>query len=138
VSGRTVQAAAPFNAIPVFVRAGSIIPFGPDIQYTGEKPADPLTVFIYTGADGNFTLYEDDGLTYQYERGAFATIPLHWDDSTETLTIGKRTGSFDGMLKQRTIQIVLVSQHRPVGFSFAPTPDRIITYQGKEVQIKLD
>ena len=136
-SGRTVQAAAPFNAIPVFVRAGSIVPFGPDIQYTGEKPADPLTVYIYTGANGDFTLYEDDGLTYGYEHGAFATIPLHWDDSTKTLTVGERTGSFDGMLKQRTIQIVLISAHKPVGFSFTPSPDHVITYRGKEVQIKL-
>ncbi|HTV39133.1 MAG TPA: TIM-barrel domain-containing protein [Candidatus Sulfotelmatobacter sp.] len=138
VSGRTVQAAAPFNAIPVFARAGSIVPFGPEIQYTGEKPADPLTIYIYTGADGDFTLYEDDGLTYDYERGAFATIPLHWDDSAETLTIGKRNGSFDGMLKQRTIQIVLVSPPRHVGFSFTPNSSQTVKYQGKELSIKFE
>ncbi|MGH8024534.1 MAG: TIM-barrel domain-containing protein, partial [Limisphaerales bacterium] len=86
--GKTIQAPAPFNSIPIFVRAGSIIPVGPQIQYVGQKPADPLTFLIYGGSNGDFTLYEDDGLTYQYEKGAFATISLHWDDSTRTLTVG--------------------------------------------------
>ncbi len=78
--------------MPLFIRAGSIIPFGPELQYTGEKPADPITLYVYAGADGAFTLYEDDGLTYGYEKGAFARIPIGWDDAAKTLTLGKREG----------------------------------------------
>ncbi|HXC35522.1 MAG TPA: TIM-barrel domain-containing protein [Candidatus Acidoferrales bacterium] len=126
--GQTIQAPAPFDAIPVFVRAGSIVPFGPEIQYVGEKPADPLTFFIYAGADGDFTLYEDDGLTYKYEKGAFATISLHWDDSRHVLTIGKRKGSFDGMLRERTFKFVLVSKNRPLGFLSNPAADDVVKY----------
>ena len=81
------------------MRAGSIVPIGPELQYTDEKPADPITLYVYAGADGAFTLYEDDGLTYGYEKGAFARIPLRWNDATKTLTIGKREGSFPGMLQ---------------------------------------
>ena len=86
------------------------MPFGPELQWTGEKPADPITLFVYAGADGAFTLYEDDGLTYGYEKGAFARIPLRWNDATGTLTIGKREGSFPGMLAQRTFEVVLVGE----------------------------
>jgi alpha-D-xyloside xylohydrolase len=133
-AGQTIAAPAPFDAIPVFVRAGSIVPFGPENQYIGQKPADPLTFFIYTGANADYTLYEDDGLSYKYERGAFATISLHWDDSARQLTIGKRGGSFDGMVKDRTFQFVLISRDRPVGFSSNVTADRAVRYQGKEAQ----
>ena len=87
-----VTAPAPFDAIPVHVRAGAIIPFGPELQYTDEKPADPITLYVYAGSDGAFTLYEDDGVSNGYEKGAFATIPLRWQDATRTLTIGKRAG----------------------------------------------
>jgi len=134
-AAQTVDAPAPYDAIPVFVRAGYIVPFGPEIQYIGEKPADPLTFYIYAGADGDFTLYEDDGLTYKYEKGGFTEIPLHWDNASQTLTIGKRQGSFDGMLKKRTFQFVLVSQDHPVGFSFTPETTHAATYQGKEMQV---
>ena len=78
----TRQSPAPFDAIPIHVRAGSIIPFGPELQYTDEKPADPITLFVYAGSDGAFTLYEDDGVSYDYEKGAFATIPLRWHDAS--------------------------------------------------------
>ena len=86
------QSPAPFDAIPVHVRAGSIVPFGPELQYTDEKPADPITLFVYAGSDGAFTLYEDDGVSNDYEKGAFATIPIRWHDASRTLTIGKRAG----------------------------------------------
>jgi alpha-D-xyloside xylohydrolase len=133
--GQSIEAPAPYDAMPVFVRAGSIIPFGPEAQYTGEKPADPITLCVYAGADGAFTLYEDDGLTYGYEKGAFARIPFHWDDTTKTLTIGKREGEFPGMLSQRAFNVVLVSKDSPVGFSFTPKPDRTVSYQGKAVRV---
>jgi alpha-D-xyloside xylohydrolase len=133
--GKTSSVPAAFDSLPLHVRAGSIIPFGPELAYTSEKPADPLTLYVYAGADGAFTLYEDDGKTYAYEKGAFAQIPLQWVDATRTLTLGARTGSFDGMLPTRTIQVVLVSSTKSVGFSFTPTPDKTVTYDGTAVDI---
>jgi alpha-D-xyloside xylohydrolase len=127
---------APFDGIPVHVRAGAIIPFGPELQYTDEKPADPITLFVYAGSDGAFTVYEDDGVSNGYERGAFATIPLRWNDATRTLTIGKRSGRFPGMLPRRTFQVVLVRRDRPVPFSFTPAPDRSVGYAGEAVAVK--
>lgn len=133
----TSTAAAPFDAIPVQVRAGSIIPFGPDIQYTDQKPADPITLFVYAGRDGAFTLYEDDGVSNGYEKGAFAMIPLRWDDASRTLTIGKREGTFPGMLGRRTFQVVSIRRDRPVPFSFTPRPDRTVVYTGEAATVKL-
>jgi alpha-D-xyloside xylohydrolase len=136
---QTVTAPAPFDAIPVYVRAGSIVPIGPDLQYTSEKPFDPITLFVYAGADGAFTLYEDQGTSYDYEQGAFATIPLRWNDGTRTLTIGARTGSFPGMLTSRSFQIVVVSSSKAVGFSptALPTPDKTVTYTGTAMDVAL-
>ena len=136
--GQTLAAPAPYDSLPLYIRAGAIIPFGPEMQYTGEKPADPITLCIYGGANGTFTLYEDDGVTYGYERGASARIPLHWDEATKTLTIGKREGKFPGMLRQRTFNVVLITQDKPAGFSFAPKPDKTVSYQGKAVQVKFN
>jgi alpha-D-xyloside xylohydrolase len=124
--------------MPLFIRAGAIIPFGPAMQYTGETPADPITLCVYAGADGAFTLYEDDGVTYGYERGEFTQIPLHWEDATKTLTLGKREGKFPGRLSQRTFHVVLITKDKPVGFSFTPKPDKSVRYQGKAVKVKFD
>ena len=129
--------AAPYDAIPVFVRAGSIVPFGPELQYTGEKAADPLTVYVYAGANGAFTLYEDQGTTYDYEKGAFSLIPIKWDDASGTLTIGRRQGSFPQMLKERTVRAVLVSPGAPVGFRFEETGGKTVKYTGEAVGVKL-
>jgi alpha-D-xyloside xylohydrolase len=134
--GQTIDAPAPYDAMPLFIRAGSIIPFGPEIQYTGEKPADPVTLRIYAGADGQFTLYEDDGLTYDYEKKSFATIPIGWDEKNRTLTIGKRSGAFKGMLKKRTFNVVLISKEKPVSFSFTPNADQTVSYNGAAVKVK--
>jgi len=134
--GRTVQAAAPYDRIPLFVRAGSILPVGPELQYTDEKPADPITLVVYTGADGRFSLYEDDGESYGYERGEFARIPLRWDEKSRTLIIGRREGSFPGMLTRRTFQVVFVSGTRPVAFGFDLTPDRTVSYAGAELRVR--
>jgi alpha-D-xyloside xylohydrolase len=131
--GRHVDAAAPFERLPVFVRAGSIVPFGPELQYTSEKPADPITLYVYRGADGSFSLYEDDGGSYGYERGAFARILIRWNDARQTLTIGARTGTFTGMLAKRSFQVVLVSGSNPVGFSFDPAVATTLTYDGREI-----
>jgi alpha-D-xyloside xylohydrolase len=131
------MSAAPFDAIPVHVPAGAIIPFGPELQYTDEKPSDPITLFVYAGDDGAFTLYEDDGVSFDYEKGAFATIPLRWDDARRTLTIGKRQGTFPGMLGRRTFQVVLISKDRAAPFSFDPKPDKTLTYTGDPVTVKM-
>ena len=132
---QTIDAPAPYDAMPLHIRAGSIIPFGPELQYVDEKPADPITLFIYTGADGAFSLYEDDGTTYAYERGEFARIPIRWDNAARTLVLGHRTGSFPAMWIERTIEVVLVSPDRPVPFSFAPKVDRRIRYDGSPATI---
>jgi len=135
--GQSIEAPAPYDSMPIHVKAGSIIPTGPEIMYTDEKPADPIVLWVYAGADGEFTLYEDDGVTYGYEKGAFARIPIRWNEATRTLTIGKREGSFTGMQKERTFEVVLVSKAKPVGFSFAPKADRSVHYDGAPIEVKL-
>jgi alpha-D-xyloside xylohydrolase len=134
--GRTVEATAPFDRIPVYVRAGSILPLGPELQYADEKPADPITLVVYAGTDGHFSLYEDDGGDYGYERGEFTRIPLRWDERSRALTIGRREGAFPGMLQRRSVQVVFVSPGRPVGFGFELRPDRIVSYRGEELRIR--
>ncbi len=136
--GKTIDAAAPYDALPLYVKAGSIIPTGPERQYTTEKPADPITLYIYAGANGSFTLYEDDGLTYGYEQGAFTQIPLRWDDRKHTLTIGKREGSFPGMLAERTFNAVFVSKKMPAAFSFSPRMNQTVRYTGDAVELRLE
>ncbi len=136
-AGPTLDAAAPYDSIPVFVRAGSIVPWGPELQYADEKPEDPVTLFVYAGANGTFTLYEDDGRTYGYEQGAFARIPLQWNDAAHRLTIGRREGSFPGMLAKRTFHAVLVDPEHPQGFSFEPPEGRTVTYRGEAVTVTL-
>jgi alpha-D-xyloside xylohydrolase len=136
-AGTAFEAPAPLDAMPVFVRAGSIIPFGPERQYIAEKQSDPITVYIYAGANGRFTLYEDEGINYNYEKGMFAQIPMEWNDATRTLTIGRRQGKFPGMLESRAFQVVLVSQEKPTGFSFEPTPLKTVRYKGEAVSLKL-
>ena len=101
------EADAPYGRIPLFVRGGSILPLGPDMQWSDEKPADPVELVIYPGADGDFTLYEDDGVSYAYEKGAYSVIPLHWDDASAVLTIGDRSGTFPGMLSERRFLVRL-------------------------------
>ncbi len=135
--GQTIDAPAPYDSMPLYVRAGSIVPMGPELQYTGEKAADPILLWVYAGADGAFTLYEDDGLTYGYEKGEFARIPIRWNDAARTLSIGKREGSYPGMLSERRFQIILVAKDRPVGFSFEPKVDQILRYVGTPIDLKL-
>ena len=135
--GTRIDAPAPYDATPVFVKAGAIVPFGPELQYTGEKPADPLTVYVYSGANGAFTLYEDQGATYDYEKGAYTQIPMQWNEANGTLTVGRRQGSFPEMPKEREFRIVLVSKDKPVGFSFDATPVKSVHYTGDAVEVKV-
>jgi alpha-D-xyloside xylohydrolase len=133
--GQTITAPAPFDAMPVFVRAGSIVPVGPALQYTDQMPADPITLYLYTGANGSFSLYEDEGTSYDYEGGAFTQIPITWTDATHTLTIGARQGSFTEMMATRTFQVVLVSPGKPVGFlpTTMPALSATVSYTGAAV-----
>ena len=103
-----IELPATLKTIPLFVREGSIVPVGPDMQYTGEKAWDNLEIRVYPGSDGSFTLYEDDGNTYNYERGQYSEIAFQWNDRTRTLTIANRQGSFPGMLQKRHFRIVNV------------------------------
>jgi alpha-D-xyloside xylohydrolase len=135
--GAAMNAPAPLDAIPVHVRAGSLIPFGPELTYTSEKPSDPITLFVYAGANGSFELYEDDGATYGYETGAFSRIPLTWNDAASTLTLGAREGSFPGMLATRTFQVVVVRPGKAVPFSFEPVADQTVTYDGTAMDVAL-
>jgi alpha-D-xyloside xylohydrolase len=135
--GQTIEAAAPYESLPLFVKAGSIIPLGPELQYTGEKAPDPITLYVYAGADGAFTIYEDEGLNYNYEKGQFARIPLRWDNASRTLSIGKREGSFAGMLHERTFEVVLIAKEKGQGFSFTPRIDRTVRYNGDELKVRL-
>ncbi|HVU33658.1 MAG TPA: TIM-barrel domain-containing protein [Opitutaceae bacterium] len=133
--GQRIAAPAPLTEIPLQVRAGSIVPLGPVLQYTDQKPADPIELRVYPGADGDFTLYEDDGVTYAYERGVGAMIPLHWDDRRQVLTIGSRTGAFPGMLTTRTFQVVWVRSGHGVGVAETEMPDASIQYSGHPVTV---
>jgi len=132
--GKAIDATAPLDRIPLYVRAGSIIPLGPDLEYTSEKPADPIELRVYSGADGDFTLYEDEGDSYNYEKGVYATIPIHWDESKQTLMIGNRHGSFPGMLERRTFHVVWVGEGHGVGV-FPQEADRTVEYDGSAVTI---
>jgi alpha-D-xyloside xylohydrolase len=132
-----VNASAPLDQIPLFARAGSIVPLGPIVQFAGEKPADPLELRVYRGADGAFTLYEDEGDSYRYECGVHATIPISWNEEKQTLTIGKRTGKFPGMLEKRTIRVVFVSPNHGVGAAAEKKADAEIRYTGKAIKIRL-
>jgi alpha-D-xyloside xylohydrolase len=130
--GKFVDASAPLDRMPLYVRAGSIVPFGPEEEYSSQKPADPVELRVYPGADGDFTLYEDEGDTYNYENGKYATIPLHWNDATHTLTIGERKGSFTGMLVNRTFNLIVVGENRGVGVE--PTAQgQTVQYSGGKV-----
>jgi alpha-D-xyloside xylohydrolase len=134
--GRRVDAAAPIETMPLYAPAGSILPLGPDVEYVDQKPADPLEVRVYPGADGSFTLYEDAGDSYDYEHGAYTTIPFRWNDAAKTLIIGKRSGAYEGMLKKRTFRIVLVDQRHGGGLDESAEA-RVAAYSGEEVRVKL-
>jgi alpha-D-xyloside xylohydrolase len=129
--GQTITAVAPLETMPLYVRAGSIIPMGPELQYTNEKPADPIELRIYRGADGVFTLYEDDGESYAYEQGERSTIPIRWDEATATLSLGLRQGTFPGTLPTRTFNVVLVGASHGAGPNIEIKIDRVLRYSGK-------
>jgi alpha-D-xyloside xylohydrolase len=119
--------------MPLYIRAGSIVPMGPEIEWSTQKPADPIELRVYRGADGDFTLYEDENDTYNYERGMDSTIPVHWDDAKHTLTIGQRKGQFPGMLEHRTFHIVFAGENHGTGIGPEENPDKVAQYSGQQV-----
>ena len=136
--GQTITADAPYEKIPVFVPQGAIIPFGPEIEWSDEKQPDLITLYVYAGKNGEFTLYEDEGVNYNYEKGKYTTIAINYDDSKHTLTIGNRQGEFDGMLKQRKFKIVLRTPDQKVaGLNVEQAQGRVVTYNGKCITVKL-
>jgi alpha-D-xyloside xylohydrolase len=128
--GQTLSVPAPLNQIPIFVKCGSIIPFGPQQQYVDEKKEDPIELRVYTGADGVFELYEDDGQTFDYQQGAFSKIRFKWDESSATLSISARKGNFAGMLKNRRFHIVWVKPRQGTGIEAAQA-NLEVNYDGK-------
>jgi alpha-D-xyloside xylohydrolase len=109
---------------------------GPFLQYATEKPADPIELRVYPGADGEFTLYEDENDNYNYEKGSFATIHIRWDEKKNTLTIGDRHGKFPGMLKGRTFRVIWVKRFHGVGEDLESRVDATVSYKGKRIEIK--
>jgi alpha-D-xyloside xylohydrolase len=135
--GQNINMEAPYERMPVFVKAGSIIPFGPALQYTSQRPADTITLNVYAGADASFNLYEDEGTNYNYEKGAFSTIPIKYNEATGTVTIGDRKGSFNGMLQKRTFRINLITSKEPRPLDLDVKCDKEVSYDGKKTVIKL-
>ncbi len=135
--GQKVKKETPLDIMPLFIKAGSIIPFGPKVQYATEKKWDNLEIRIYEGDNGSFTLYEDENDNYNYEKGACSTIRFTWDNRKRTLTISDCTGSFPGMIKERKFSIILVSENKGTGTGIIDKYDSIVAYSGKKVVVKL-
>ena len=133
--GQTIDAAAPIETIPLYVRAGSIVPMGPYLQYATEKVADPLEIRVYTGTNAEFLLYEDENDNYNYESGKYSTIAMNWNETEKSFTIGNRKGDFPGILKERIFRIVWVNSKNGIGIEPAKEAETV-KYSGKEIKIK--
>ena len=134
--GQKLTVEAPYERMPLYVKAGSIVPFGPSVQYAMEKQPDVITLYVYGGADADFTLYEDEGDNYGYEQGRYATIPMHYSEADGKLTIGERQGDFPGMLQQRVFKVVKVSKDHPVAFN-EDVAAKTVEYKGDTVELAL-
>jgi alpha-D-xyloside xylohydrolase len=134
--GKRVEAEAPLAKLPLYVRAGSIVPMGPTMEWSTEKAADPIEIRIYPGADGDFTLYEDENDNYDYAKGQHATIQLHWDDAARTLTLGAREGTFPGMVEKHTFNVIVVGAGKGVGIGDGAAQGRAVSYAGDQVVVK--
>ena len=128
---------APYERIPVYVREGSIIPFGPEIQYCDEKPADLINLYVYAGKDATFQLYEDEGTNYNYEKGKYATIDITYDDAAKTVSFGACKGQFNGMLKNRQFNVVLITKNSAKPLNLENPDGKLVTYNGKALTVQL-
>jgi alpha-D-xyloside xylohydrolase len=134
--GQTITTDAPLDKIPLFVKAGSIIPIGKFIEYAGQKSADSLEIHLYKGADGQFDLYEDEGDNYNYEKGSYTIIPFRWDEKSQTITIDDRQGEYPGFPVKRIFNIVFVNESIGIGNNISPMSKRIL-YNGKSIKMKI-
>jgi alpha-D-xyloside xylohydrolase len=132
--GQTIEAGAAIETLPLYIKAGSIVPMGPYLQYATEKVADPIELRVYTGADADFVLYEDENDTYNYTKGNYSTIAINWNEASKTLTIKDRKGEFPGMLKDRSFRVVWVTPKNGNGVEPAKTAETV-QYSGKEISI---
>lgn len=135
--GKTISAAAPIDILPLYVKAGSIIPMGPHMEYATEKPADNIELRIYPGADGSFKFYEDENDNYNYEKGQYATFNINWNDKTRKLSISDTKGKFPGMLKNRTFNIVMVKGSHGANVEVTDKADKVVKYSGKALAVSL-
>ncbi|MCW3092555.1 MAG: hypothetical protein JWP81_3624 [Ferruginibacter sp.] len=136
--GQTIRADAPLERMPLYVKEGSIIPYGPAMEYTAEKKADPVTLYIYAGKDAAFTLYEDENTNYNYETGSYATIQFNYNEAAKTITINERKGSFTGMQVKRTFNIILVTKDAPLPLDLENIkPAAVLKYYGKKINSNL-
>lgn len=135
--GQNITADAPYEKMPVYLKAGSIIPFGPELQYTSEKPADTITLQVYAGQDGSFTLYEDEGTNYNYEKGMYSTIKFSYSENAHTLTINNREGTFPGMLEKRFFLIRYITRENPSALDLDKNEGILINYDGNKQSIHL-
>jgi alpha-D-xyloside xylohydrolase len=131
-----IMADAPYERMPVFVKAGSIIPFGPELQYTSEKQADTIMLNVYAGADASFNLYEDEGTNYNYEKGLFSIIPVKYNEAAKTITIEERKGNYNGMLQKRVFMININSPVKTHSLQFNAS-GKMVFYNGKKTIIKM-
>ena len=137
VGGQTLVVDAPYERIPVFVREGAIIPFGPEMEWSDEKPAELINLYVYAGQNGEFQLYEDEGTNYNYEKGKYATIDITYDDASKTVSFSQRKGNFPGMLKNRRFNVVLVSQDNARALNLDDPEGKMVEYNGKAVTVQL-
>ena len=136
--GQTIVADAPYEKIPVFVPEGAILPVGPEMEWSDQKKAELIDLYVYAGKDGSYVLYEDEGTNYNYEKGKYATIDIKYNDAQKTVTIGARKGSFDGMLQKRRFNVILVNAQKSQGINLAKSPKgKMVSYAGKQVTVKL-
>lgn len=135
--GQTIKADAPLDKIPSFIKAGTILPIGPVVQYSSEKKWNKLEIRIYPGANGSYTLYEDEGDNYNYEKGAYSAIFFNWNDTKKTLTIDDRKGAFKGILTKREFDIVFVTNGKGTGMESTSNVDNIVKYNGKKVVVNI-
>jgi len=133
--GQTIQKEVPLDVIPLYVKAGSLLPIGPKVQYATEKKWNNLEIRIYEGANGEFTLYEDENDNYNYEKGIYSTIHFSWNDKQKSLTIDKRNGKFPGMIENRNFNIVIVNATQGHGGQLTVTPDKLVQYNGNKVVV---
>ena len=136
--GQTIVADAPYEKIPVFCPEGAILPVGPEMEWSDQKKAELIDLYVYAGKDGEFTVYEDEGTNYNYEKGKYATFDIKYNDAQKTLTIGARKGSFDGMLQKRRFNVILVNAQNSQGVNLAKSPKgKMVKYAGQAVIVKL-